>query len=119
MNDKNRMTSDLENMLLEWAWGPRQQAIARRQILKWEPQISERQLEQMLSQDLVVWQKIREYLYEEMLQLRKTIYEIEEETDMGAKRTKQETVIDDLRQLLPELLQVLNEESANGSGGVR
>lgn len=97
----------LNKILKDSSVHSRRRELARRQARTWKTRLTEEELERMLQNEPFVDNLIKEYMRGELRELEKLVYDIDEETDQKEKAWKNETLIANLIDLLPDLMKTV------------
>ena len=100
-------TSDIEAMLFSSSRTYRQRAIVKRRLMSANCRITDEEADTLLEQEAFVKEDFRHYMREEMVEISILVGQIEREPVRKERRRLVERLIDDLKLLLPDLIEVL------------
>lgn len=104
---ENEELYNLEQMLFNGAKTHRQTEIARRQILKYNPTINNDELERLLKKDVIIVEKVKECILEDLAEFAKRINTIENEINPEVKRELMESLLFDFKLRITDIIDLI------------
>lgn len=98
---------EVEEMMFSSSQAYRRKAIVKRRLMSRNCRITDEEVDSLIEQEAFVKADFRHYMYEEMIEIQNHVYEIERMGGRREKRKRIERLLDDLKLLLPDLIEML------------
>ncbi|MCQ4635229.1 hypothetical protein NE619_00590 [Anaerovorax odorimutans] len=99
--------NDMDEMMMRCGKSSRQKELARRYLKSWNTDMTDEEAERLLGHEEFVKSIVKEYMRKELETILLRIKDLEGESGRKVRREKKESLLNDLRLLLPDLIDIL------------